>query len=148
MFKQNEMRILLDTIVMTISQAGPYILLLMLFLYVFSLIGMNFFAGKFYDFEGGEVPRANYDSFQNAVLTTFGCFVGDKWTSVMYDAIRSCGNFYAIFFVCVIALDNIVLLNLFIAILLGNFERARDFGGKKKLLKCFTELRKAGYDLS
>ena len=32
----------------------------------------------------------------------------------------------------------IVMLNLFLAILLGNFDRARDFGGKKKLLQCFV----------
>jgi hypothetical protein len=66
----------------------------------------------------------------------------------MYDAIRSSGPIYAIYFVFVIAFGNIVMLNLFLAILLGNFDRARDFGGKKKLLMCFVELRKSGYDLS
>ena len=66
----------------------------------------------------------------------------------MDDAMRSNGSSYALFFVFAIVCGNIVLPNLFLAILLGNFERARDFGGKKKLLKCFTELRKAGHDLS
>ena len=55
----------------------------------------------------------------------------------MYDAMRSSGNFFALYYVCVIAFGNIVMLNLFLAILLGNFDRARDFGGKKKLLHCF-----------
>ena len=55
----------------------------------------------------------------------------------MYDAMRSSGSFFALYYVCVIAFGNIVMLNLFLAILLGNFDRARDFGGKKKLLHCF-----------
>ena len=59
----------------------------------------------------------------------------------MYDAMRSSGGIYALYFVAVIAFGNIVMLNLFLAILLGNFDRARDFGGKKKLIECFLELR-------
>ena len=52
------------------------------------------------------------------------------------------------FFIIVIAFGNIVMLNLFLAILLGNFDRARDFGAKKKLLECFLELRDNGRDFS
>ena len=55
----------------------------------------------------------------------------------MYDSIRSSGSIAAIFYVIVIAFGNIVMLNLFLAILLGNFDKARDFGAKKKLLQCF-----------
>lgn len=66
----------------------------------------------------------------------------------MYDAVRSSGGIYAFYFVFVIAFGNIVMLNLFLAILLGNFDRARDFGGKKKLIMCFVELKEHGIDLS
>ena len=101
-----------------------------------------------FDLENGDVPRANFDTLKDALLTTFACFIGDNWTYVMYDAVRSSGNIYAIFFVIVIAFGNIVMLNLFLAILLGNFDKARDFGAKKKLLHCFEDMRLAGFDQS
>ena len=157
LFKSGDLRILMDSIVFTVSTIGPYTVLLMLFLYVFALMGMQFFAGNFrfldhgvgaYDAELGEVPRANFDTLVDALLTTFACFIGDNWTYVMYDAMRSTGGWAGIIFVIIIAFGHIVMLNLFLAILLGNFDRARDFGGKKKLMMCFIELRDAGFDLS
>lgn len=157
LFKSGDLRILMDSIVFTVSTIGPYTVLLMLFLYVFALMGMQFFAGQFrfmdhgigvFDMENGEVPRANFDTLKDALLTTFGCFIGDNWTYVMYDAIRSSGSIYALFYVIVISFGNIVMLNLFLAILLGNFDKARDFGAKKKLLNCFDTLKLAGYDQS
>ena len=146
LFKSGDLRILMDSILFTISTIGTYTVLLMLFLYVFALTGMQFFAGQFrfkdhgsgaFDLEEGEVPRANFDTLIDALLTTFACFIGDNWTFVMYDSIRSSGSIAAIFYVIVIAFGNIVMLNLFLAILLGNFDKARDFGAKKKLLQCF-----------
>lgn len=150
LFKSGDLRILMDSIVFTISTIGPYTVLLMLFLYVFALMGMSFFAGKFrfkdhgvgaFDLEEGEAPRANFDNLKDALLTTFVCFIGDNWTFVMYDSIRSSGTIFAIYYVLVISFGNIVMLNLFLAILLGNFDKARDFAAKKKLLLCFNELR-------
>ena len=94
------------------------------------------------------MPRANFDTLKDALLTTFACFIGDNWTYVMYDAIRSSGSIYAIFYVVVISFGNIVMLNLFLAILLGNFDKARDYGAKKKLLHCFEDLKLAGFDQS
>lgn len=157
LFKSGDLKILMDSIVFTVSTIGPYTVLLMLFLYVFALMGMQFFAGNFrfndygegrFDLENGESPRANFDTLLDSLLTTFACFIGDNWTYVMYDAMRSSGSVYALYFVVVIAFGNIVMLNLFLAILLGNFDKARDFGAKKKLLDCFMSLKEAGFDLS
>ena len=149
LFKSGDLRILMDSIVFTLSTIGPYTVLLMLFLYVFALMGMQFFAGKFkfldhgegaLDMENGDVPRSNFDTLKDALLTTFVCFIGDNWTYVMYDAMRSSGSLFSVYYVIVIAFGNIVMLNLFLAILLGNFDKARDFGAKKKLLICFADL--------
>jgi hypothetical protein len=40
------------------------------------------------------------------------------------------------------------MLNLFLAILLGNFDRARNFGEKKKVFDAFDSLGKMGYNLN
>ena len=63
------LKCLLDSIVQTISQVGNFVLLLILFIYVFALLGMTMFAGKFkfdedgyFDPEDGKVPRMNFDN--------------------------------------------------------------------------------------
>ena len=44
-------------------------LLLLLFIFIYALLGMQIFGGKF-NFEEG-VPRGNFDSFNNAFITVF-----------------------------------------------------------------------------
>lgn len=53
-------------------------ILLLLFIYVFALIGMSFFAGKMkfdeddkVDHEFGESPRTNFDNLGNSIITIF-----------------------------------------------------------------------------
>ena len=45
LFKVGDLRILLDSITFTLVTISDYVLLLLLFIYVFSLLGMSFFAG-------------------------------------------------------------------------------------------------------
>lgn len=66
----------------------------------------------------------------------------------MYDAIRSTGNFAIAYFVGLVLMGNIVMMNLFLAILLGNFDRARAFGEKKKVFEAFLELKVQNITLS
>jgi uncharacterized membrane protein (GlpM family) len=68
LIKDGDLRILLDSITFTLTTIGDYVILLLLFIYVFSLMGMSFFAGfmKFdendkVDFENGNPPRENFD---------------------------------------------------------------------------------------
>lgn len=130
LFKSGELRILMKSISFTVTSIGNYAVLLMLFIYVYSLIGMNQFAGKFRfgplgpDPEG-EVPRQNFDSLLVSMLTIFQVLIGDNWNYVMYDSIRSEGPIGSLYFISLVMMGNIVMMNLFLAILLGNFERAR-----------------------
>lgn len=78
MFRVGDLRILLDSITFTLTTIGDYVILLLLFIYVFSLIGMSFFAGyiKFdendmVDIENGTSPRAHYDTLGWSVITIF-----------------------------------------------------------------------------
>ena len=67
----------------------------------------------------------NFDTFIEALITVFAIMIGDNWTTVMYDAMRAKGNIYALYFIIVFAFGNIIMLNLFLALLLGNFDKAR-----------------------
>ena len=46
LFKVGDLKILIDSIFFTLSTIGDYGILLMLFIYVFALLGMSFFAGR------------------------------------------------------------------------------------------------------
>lgn len=69
LFKSGDLKILLDSITFTLTTIGDYVILLMLFMYVFALLGMSVFAGKIefdeddkVDLENGLPPRTNFDT--------------------------------------------------------------------------------------
>lgn len=72
------LKCLLDSIAQTISAIANFIVLLLLFIYVFALLGMTMFAGKFsfddhgyHDPSHGSVPRMNFDTLDWAIITVF-----------------------------------------------------------------------------
>jgi voltage-dependent calcium channel L type alpha-1D len=69
LFKIGDMRMLLDSIIYTISTIGPYVVFLFFFMYIFALVGMSFYAGKIkfndddeVDLVNGTPPRENFDT--------------------------------------------------------------------------------------
>ena len=98
-----------------------YITMLMfLFIFIFSLLGMQTFGGQFNYSDG--IPRGNYDTFPIAFITVFQVLTMENWQSVLFDSMRSDNlNPYlvSIFYIAWIFLGNFILLNLFLAILLG-----------------------------
>lgn len=129
------MRILIGSITFTLTTIGDYVILLLLFMYVFALLGMSFFAGsvKFddndkLDLVNGKSPRANFDDILWSVVTIFEVLMGESWNEIMYQGIRAQGFAVAIYFIALFMIGSIIMLNLFLAILLGNFEKARNFG--------------------
>jgi len=72
------LRCLLDSIGHTVKAIGNFMVILMIFIYVFSLLGMDMFAGTFlFDSKGnvdkvnGTVPRMNFDTITWAFITVF-----------------------------------------------------------------------------
>ena len=154
-FRAGDLRTLLDSIAFTVLTIKDYTILLCLFIYVFALLGMSFFAGKVkfnedneFDLVNGEEPRANFDNLKWSALTVFEIMIGENWNGVMYDHMRSVGEMSCVYFIGLVILGNIIMLNLFLAILLGNFDRARNFGEKKKIFDAFDNLTKMGYKLN
>ena len=90
------MRILIGSITFTLTTIGDYVILLLLFIYVFALLGMSFFAGAVkyddndkLDLVNGKPPRANFDSILWAVITIFEVLMGESWNAIMYQGIRA-----------------------------------------------------------
>ena len=89
LFKIGDMRMLLDSIIFTISTIGPYVVFLMFFIYIFALVGMSFYAGKLkfnkdnHVDPNGESPRENFDTLGNTILTLFIVIMGSGWSDIM-----------------------------------------------------------------
>ena len=131
----SDLRIILETIVKTLQDVSNFAVLLLLFMYIFSLVGMQFFANRFrFDNDGivvplddplhalSEQPRAHFDTLGWALITIFQLLSGENWNTVMYDGIRAGGGGAALYFIVMVILGDFIILNLFLAILLTNFD--------------------------
>jgi voltage-dependent calcium channel L type alpha-1D len=124
------LRCLIDSIAATVKAIGNFMVIMAIFIYVFSLLGMQLFAGRFkfdnegyYDEINGKVPRTNFDGLLWSIITVFQIMVGDEWNQVMYKAYLAVSPNSVGYFIVLVLLGKIILLNLFLAILLGNFEQ-------------------------
>ena len=94
-----------------------------LFIFIFTLLGMQTFAGIFKDDPEG-TPSNNYDSVSIAFITIFQVLTLENWQTVLFVTLRNnnvnkfwvCGIYIAWIFI-----GNFILLNLFLAILLDSF---------------------------
>ena len=95
--------------------------LLFIFVFIYALLGMQFFGGLF-NF-GDDYIRGNFDSFQISFITVFQVLTMENWQVNLYDSMRASTPkpVTAMFYISWIFIGNIVLLNLFLAILLDAF---------------------------
>ncbi|KAG7393764.1 hypothetical protein PHYPSEUDO_004527 [Phytophthora pseudosyringae] len=139
---------LLTTMISTLQEVGNFSVLFLLFLYIYALIGMQTFANQFRFDEYGHpvdrkqeaayIPRANFDTMLWSVVTVFQILTGENWNAVMMDGWRSSGWSAVLYFVSLVVLGNFIVLNLFLAILLGNFDESNDEerDTEREALKC------------
>lgn len=90
------LRLLLNTIVKTMAQVANFVVLLLLFMYIAALIGMQLFANRFrFDpvtalplvvtdpaYLQVEPPRHNFDNLLWATVTVFQILTGENWNTV------------------------------------------------------------------
>lgn len=133
------LNVLLRTTLRSIKDAANFAMLLAVFVYVFSLIGMQIFANRFcYDPDtglptagsenqlpdcDGTKPRARFDTLYFASLTVFQIFTLENWNVVLDDAWRAVGWSSSLYFVILILIGQYIVLDLFEAVLLSNFEK-------------------------
>jgi len=83
-------------------------------------LGMNLFGGR-WDFPDGGTPRKNFDTLYWATATVFQVLTIEDWNQVMYHAVRRDGLMAATYFISLVVFGNLILLNLFVAILIEGF---------------------------
>nr|XP_046239642.1 calcium channel, voltage-dependent, L type, alpha 1D subunit, a isoform X3 [Scatophagus argus] len=131
---------LVASLLNSMKSIASLLLLLFLFIIIFSLLGMQVFGGKF-NFDETQTKRSTFDNFPQALLTVFQILTGEDWNAVMYDGIMAYGGpsssgmivcfYFIILFIC----GNYILLNVFLAIAVDNLADAEslntDEGDKK-----------------
>ncbi|GLD95008.1 hypothetical protein PINS_up003633 [Pythium insidiosum] len=127
---------LLATMLSTLREVGNFSVLFLLFMYIYALIGMQTFANQFqFDVHGNRasrpeniyyIPRSNFDTLLWSLVTVFQILTGENWNTVMLDGWRSSGWSAVLYFVSLVVLGNFIVLNLFLAILLGNFDETSE----------------------
>ena len=118
------MKVIIDVIRGTIEQFVYIALLTFLFIFIFTLIGMQVFGGKFSFQKPTDYNRFNFDSFWTSWLTIFDVFTQENWNGVLISVLRSdVASYIGVPFLIIwITIGNWIFLNLFLAILLDGFE--------------------------
>uniref|UniRef100_A0A8C4IYR1 Calcium channel, voltage-dependent, T type, alpha 1H subunit a n=1 Tax=Dicentrarchus labrax TaxID=13489 RepID=A0A8C4IYR1_DICLA len=109
----------------TMDNVATFCMLLMLFIFTFSILGMHLFGCKFsLQTENGDtIPdRKNFDSLLWAIVTVFQILTQEDWNVVLYNGMASTSPWAALYFVALMTFGNYVLFNLLVAILVEGFQ--------------------------
>jgi hypothetical protein len=160
-------RILVKAIGHTVMSLFPLFVVLALTIFVFTLMGMTFFATyfRFEDDDEGRraltdpgpyciayeecmncptigpgcptdcldcIPRAHFDQLTWGLVTCFQILSGENWNAVMYDGMLAYRNidgknyeYLAIlYFFGLVVFGQLIILNLFLAVLMSNFDES------------------------
>ncbi|XP_073707811.1 voltage-dependent T-type calcium channel subunit alpha-1I [Garra rufa] len=113
----------------TMDNVATFCMLLMLFIFIFSILGMHIFGCKFSlkTDTGDTVPdRKNFDSLLWAIVTVFQILTQEDWNVVLYNGMASTSPLAALYFVALMTFGNYVLFNLLVAILVEGFQAEGD----------------------
>ena len=115
------MQIIIEVISKSISSFFYLFMLLLLFMFIYTLLGMQIFGGSF-SFQDG-LPRSNFDSFNDSFITVFQLLTMEGWQFIMFDWMRSSTNniISLIYILSWIFLGNYMLINLILAIIMDSF---------------------------
>jgi hypothetical protein len=94
---------------------GPVLLLLVLFMFIFSILAMQMF--------GAAVTTDDYirfDSFLVAFVQCFFVIIGEAWVQIMYVTMADTSPVSSIYFVLLIVIGSFILVNLILAVVLGD----------------------------
>jgi voltage-dependent calcium channel T type alpha-1I len=115
------LRKLLKTVLASLQSIANLALLMVLLIFIYSLVGMQFFSGEFKQSsdEDDDPGRFNFNTFTYSIITIFVMITAENWNGILAPFIYKDGWGATIYFVSLIIFGNLMLLNLFLAILLN-----------------------------
>ncbi|XP_023707956.1 sodium channel protein para isoform X19 [Cryptotermes secundus] len=108
----------------TVGALGNLTFVLCIIIFIFAVMGMQLFGKNYGDnverFPGKEMPRWNFTDFMHSFMIVFRVLCGE-WIESMWDCMLVAGWSCIPFFLATVVIGNLVVLNLFLALLLSNF---------------------------
>ena len=111
-----ELRLIMNTMLKSLPSLGHVSLLLGVLVYVYALVGFHLF---------GNTDPAHWGSLWQATRSTFQILTIEGWPDIQGAVIEQ-HPFSPIYFVTFIIVAVFVVVNLFIAVVLNNLEKAKD----------------------
>jgi voltage-gated sodium channel type II alpha len=114
----------------TFGALGNLSFVLLIIIFIFAVMGMQLF-GKDYTEQvcikwACEMPRWHFIDFMHSFMIVFRVLCGE-WIESMWDCIYVAGPPCVPYFLATVLIGNLVILNLFLALLLSSFS---DMGGE------------------
>ncbi|XP_053393144.1 voltage-dependent T-type calcium channel subunit alpha-1G-like isoform X2 [Mercenaria mercenaria] len=130
----------------TMDNVATFFALLLLFMFIFSVLGMNLFGGKFcWKSDGStcncneylepnicECDRANFNTLLWSLVTVFQVLTQEDWNTVLYNGMEKTSAWAALYFVALMTFGNYVLFNLLVAILVEGFSSEEEEKKKRR----------------
>ena len=110
-----EMRLIVSTLVRSIPSMGHVLMLMSILFYIYGIAGFYFFH---------EHDPVHWRNLGISLLTLFRVVTLEDWTDVMYKAMELSPWAWA-YFVSFVVSGTFVVINLFIAVVLNNLEKAK-----------------------
>ncbi|CAL1291645.1 unnamed protein product [Larinioides sclopetarius] len=108
----------------TVGALGNLTFVLGIIIFIFAVMGMQLFGSNYRNFKhlfyGGEVPRWHFMDFMHSFMIVFRVLCGE-WIESMWDCMVVSGWPCVPFFLATVVIGNLVVLNLFLALLLSSF---------------------------
>lgn len=128
----------------TMGALGNLVFVLIIIIFIFAVMGMQLFAKNYYGnwtlcspkldylirnccildkvlmFKYQQMPRWNFTDFWHSFMIIFRVLCGE-WIESMWDCILVNGSVCIPFFLATVVIGNLVVLNLFLALLLSSF---------------------------
>ncbi|XP_059472084.1 voltage-dependent T-type calcium channel subunit alpha-1H isoform X6 [Neocloeon triangulifer] len=121
----------------TMDNVAVFFALLILFIFIFSILGMYLFGGKFCMWYDGTrecscheivnhdpkcvCDRKHFNNILWATVTVFQILTQEDWNVVLFNGMEKTSHWAALYFVALMTFGNYVLFNLLVAILVEGF---------------------------
>ena len=112
-YTSKSQRNILSAVAIAWPQLWSLCILIVLFVYLYALIGVTLFEGKLPIEE-----RTNFNSFWEAAVSTFIMLTGDGWTTVTREGMQGAGTIATVYFTTLFFFGSVILMSLFQAILI------------------------------
>ncbi|KZS07171.1 Sodium channel protein, partial [Daphnia magna] len=108
----------------TVGALGNLTFVLCIIIFIFAVMGMQLFGKNYIDnvdrFPDKELPRWHFMDFMHSFMIVFRVLCGE-WIESMWDCMLVGDSTCIPFFLATVVIGNLVVLNLFLALLLSSF---------------------------